>query len=152
MKHEKKYSLIVCLFVGFVLLRPPYGCCTTPVGVGVMAGDPTGLTAKYRFDATNAVDLGIGLDDFSVHADYLWHDWSLFPQSPQTRPAAYYGFGAGLIDRKHDSILMARALAGVSLFFTSQPFELFAELAPVLKLTGDSGLDLDAAVGVRYYF
>ncbi len=152
MKHGDKYSVIVCLLLWAVLLHPPYGCCTTPAGVGVMVGDPTGITAKYRFDATNAMDLGIGLDDFSIHADYLWHDWNLFPQSPQTRLAAYYGFGAGLEDRKHDSILMARALGGVSLFFTSQPFELFAELVPVLKLTGDSGLDLDAAIGVRYYF
>jgi len=152
LKQGKKHFFFICLLVRTALLHPPDGCCTTPAGVGLMVGDPTGITAKFRFNTVNAMDLGIGLDDFSIHADYLWHDWNLFPQSPQTRLAAYYGFGAGLKDRKHDSILMARALGGVSLFFTSQPVELFIELAPLLKLTGGGGLDLDAAIGARYYF
>ena len=47
------------------------------VGVGVIAGEPTGLSFKWWHEGGTAVDLATGWsisrNDLYVHADYLWH-------------------------------------------------------------------------------
>ena len=47
-------------------------------GVGVIAGEPTGITVKYMLDDKSAIDVGAGWEtsgdnEFHIYADYLYH-------------------------------------------------------------------------------
>lgn len=126
-------------------------------GLGIMVGSPTGISAKYWVSGTNALDFGLGYSfakdnsNLNFHADYLWHDGSLFNTSQ--RLLLHYGCGIRLktvVDGR-DSF-GARGVAGISWIPTHTPFEFFIEVAPVFKLIPETDLDVDGGLGARYYF
>ena len=73
------------------------GLCATTVlaepkglGIGVMVGEPTGVSVKKWLDATHAIDGGAawsiaGDDALSLHADYLFHRSGLASNAPPER-------------------------------------------------------------------
>ncbi len=126
------------------------------LGAGIILGAPTGLTAKYWVSRTEAVDAAIGFNDLSVHADYLWHNWDMFPRPKQGRLAAYGGIGAEIGEhhyRDHDyADLGFRAVAGAAYYVARQPIECFLEIAPEIVITRGPDMYLEADLGARYYF
>jgi len=121
-------------------------------GAGIVLGAPTGLSAKYWLDKTHAVDAALGFGDISIHADFLWHDTGLLGRPRSGRLSAYGGLGAEFKDYGHNSVLGIRAVGGAAYDFPSDPFEIFLELVPILRPSLNSGLYLNAGLGVRYYF
>jgi hypothetical protein len=131
-------------------------------GIGVIIGEPTGLSLKYWLDKEHAVDGAAAWsysenDSFQLHSDYLIHnyDWLEDDQLP-----VYYGVGARLKfkdddgrgrNRKH-AIFGIRAPVGVTYLFDDEPVDLFFELVPVLDLSPEVELDINAALGLRFYF
>ncbi len=124
------------------------------LGVGVVLGDPTGPTLKYWTERNQAIDLGLGFqDDFIVYADYLWHGWNVFPQPERGIFGGYVGFGPRFEDRDHkDNKFGIRTVAGIDYWFEPYPFEAFFEVVPVFQLSPDTDTELDAGIGIRYYF
>jgi hypothetical protein len=133
-------------------------------GLGLILGEPTGLSVKYWLNDENAIDGAAawsfsGNNSFQLHADYLWHNYDLIDatEAPGKLPV-YYGVGARLRfkddDRHHDDdiALGIRVPLGVTCLFAKAPFDVFAEIAPILDLTPDADLELSAAIGARYYF
>jgi hypothetical protein len=121
-------------------------------GVGVALGQPMGATAKYWLTPSVAVDGMMGYhfnSNFDFHGDYLWHSFSSFNISSGRLPF-YLGLG-GRVLLGNDSQFGVRFPLGASYLFPSDPLELFAELAPVVKLTSGVGLDIDGLVGARIY-
>lgn len=121
------------------------------LGVGIALGQPTGLTGKYWLSSTSALDATLGYhfnDNFDIHADYLLHTFSSFDVTDGRLPW-YIGLGGRILagDSTHFGM---RLPLGVSYLRTSDPIELFAEVAPVVKLS-DLGFDIDGLVGVRLY-
>jgi hypothetical protein len=129
---------------------------TGQLGLGLILGAPTGISAKYWLDNTHAVDAALGLGGPSIHADYLWHRWDGVPQpEPQSgRLAIYWGLGARVEDedKKKDIELAIRAVGGITYDFSRYPADLFLEVVPALVLSPDSDLEVDVGLGVRYYF
>lgn len=126
-------------------------------GVGVLFGEPTGLSAKYFFNDTIAVDGGIGWafhhhTDFHLHSDVLWHDFDLIPV-PEGKLPLYFGVGARFKAADHaDDRFGIRVPVGVSYLFECLPIDVFAEIAPVLDLAPSTRGGLTAGVGVRWWF
>jgi len=128
------------------------------LGAGLMLGSPTGATFKYWLDRKTAVDTGIGWGvdgGLTLVADYLWHDFSAF--SFQNNPsldkqlAFYIGPGVRIrIDDDH--VFGLRGVMGASYLFPKNPFELYAEIVPVLVLVDHPTGSLDGGIGFRYYF
>jgi hypothetical protein len=122
------------------------------LGLGPELGQPFGVTAKYWLTSTTAVDAFMGYHfnhNFDVHADYLWHSFSSFDVQSGRLPF-YAGAGARM-NLGGDSDLGVRLPFGASYLFPTDPLELFVEIAPVVKLIGGLGLDVDGAIGVRVY-
>jgi hypothetical protein len=69
-------------------------------GAGLIIGVPTGLTVKYWLDQTHAIGAALGLGNVSVHADYLWHRWNIFPKLKSGRLGIYWGVGAKIKKRR----------------------------------------------------
>ncbi len=122
------------------------------IGVGIILGDPTGISAKYWIDKTNAIDAAVGFDRFSVHADYLFHFWNVFPQTGGGEFGAYAGPGLVFKDKKHDNMVGVRFALGAVYELNQYPVEFFAELVPVFELSPDTDLNLDGGIGIRYFF
>ena len=122
------------------------------VGVGIALGQPMGVTGKYWLSSTVAVDAAAGYhfnSNFDMHADYLWHTFSSFDIQDGRLPF-YFGIG-GRVNLGNDSNFGMRLPLGASYLPSNQPFEFFAEVAPVVRLLKDLGVDIDGLVGVRVY-
>lgn len=121
------------------------------IGVGVIAGDPIGGTAKLWLDQDFAVDAGVGFSgDVVFWGDALYHMWNLFPQPQEGKLGVYLG-GGPRIEARRDTEFGLRTIAGVTWRLARQPIELFAEAGPVFRMTPHGGVDADGGIGVRVY-
>lgn len=131
-------------------------------GLGFILGEPTGLSLKYWLDEERAVDGAAAWsysenDSFQLHGDYLIHNYEWLNND---NLPVYYGIGArlklkdndGRGRNQDDAIFGIRIPVGVTYLFDNAPLDLFFELVPVLDLAPDVELDINAAVGMRYYF
>ena len=164
--------LLVCALCAPAQARPrPHPSGGTPFtanktfGIGLIIGEPIGLTAKYYFNQSTALDFAFGEydrfredDDLGVHMDVLWHPLSLVTADPFVVPL-YFGLGLRVVDDDDpgddDLDAAIRAPVGVSLDFNRVPIDVFFELAILIEVVNDDNddeVDLDAALGVRYYF
>jgi hypothetical protein len=124
-------------------------------GVGIIIGDPTGLSFKKWLSDTRAWDAAVAWsfgrhDAFHLHADYLFHSFSAIKLEKNTIPL-YYGIG-GRIKFEDQSKVGVRFPLGVEFFFREVPIDFFFEVVPILNLAPATDLDLNAAIGLRYFF
>jgi hypothetical protein len=145
-------------------------------GLGFAVGTPTSIVGKAFLGGENAIDFGLGFwrygrdcwhdnrgvrhcygDGFnrlSINGDYLWQD-----NLAQGSARLDWHIGAGarmwLFDDYYDDnvALAARMPVGLDLTFPRPSFlEVFLELAPALYIVPGVDLDIEAFVGVRFYF
>lgn len=125
------------------------------VGVGIIAGEPTGLSFKKWFDGGTAVDGATGWSlshgDFYAHCDYLWHRIIDDEEIGGSVPL-YYGVGGRLLISDDDSKVGVRIPIGLDYLFDNGRFDVFVEIAPILNLVPDTEFDLTGGVGARFYF
>jgi hypothetical protein len=147
-------------------------------GLGLMVGDPTGLTAKLWVAPTNSLDFGLGFwgygfndhcwvddlgrthcDRYGYHngtfnVDYLW-------QSNIVRGAAQLDWHIGVGGRaiwwggcSGDCFaLAARAPIGLDLMFANPAFlEIFFEIAPAFYVVPGFDFGFEGGLGARFYF
>lgn len=130
-------------------------------GIGIIVGEPTGLSMKVKLSENTAVDGALGwsfVDEGSVHihGDFLLHDYSLISVDEGRLPV-YYGIG-GRIKLKNkekgsdDDRIGIRVPLGLAYEFSSRKADVFLEVVPILDLTPKSRVTINAALGVRYYF
>lgn len=126
------------------------------VGVGVIVGEPTGLSIKSWFSRTNALHVGAGWDmreknsEVQVKIDYLVHNYSLFPVRTGKLPF-YFGVGAR-INASNDSTVGLRVPVGLNYMFAGAPLDVFVEIAPTLNLAPATAFNIGAALGVHFRF
>src|SRR5215207_2316897 len=69
-------------------------------GVGIVIGEPTGVTAKLYLDDDTAVQAAAGSafigGGLQIHGDFVWHPWLLEERDSFALPV-YLGPGARLI-------------------------------------------------------
>ncbi len=125
------------------------------VGLGLIAGEPTGVSVKFWLDDTAAIDgaVAVSLADnnpFQVHADYLIHSNSSAAGADEVKGSLpwYYGLGGRIKNNRFG----VRVPVGITYLFNSVPMDLFAEIVPILDLTPSTDLALNGAIGIRYYF
>ena len=124
-------------------------------GVGLMLGEPIGLSGKTWLSQQNAVDFGLAYSFrskgyFHIHADYLWQ----FPHVIQSeeRFSAYVGIGGRFALGKGSGIVGVRIPIGAAFWLGSAPIEFFIEGAPILDLAPATGLSGNGGIGARFYF
>jgi hypothetical protein len=162
MKQTFWIALLGCLFsVSPAFARAGGG---GKIGLGIAIGDPTGFTAKFILSQSTAFDLFIGEDfdngndDLQIHFDWLFSP-AVLGQGPGFTVPLYFGVG-GVVeiddnDFDNDIDLGLRAPLGVAFLFQKTPLELFIELGLELIIIDNddnNDFDIDAVVGLRYYF
>jgi len=134
-----------------------------PFGLGLILGSPTGIAGKLYFNKQNALDFAVGeaflnQRGFDVHVDYLWHPVMLTQDEAFFLPL-YIGVGGRLLEHERHTDtaghLGVRAPIGILFDFKRVPIDVFLEVAVVLDIirpSEDDVVDVNAALGVRYYF
>lgn len=157
--YMKKWIIVLMIMASPVMASAAQN--SGPFGLGLILGDPTGITAKYWLGNQNAIDGSIGFHDLSIQADYLWHFNNIFPKVREGAFLAYTGIGFKIEDKDHhhdgnhdDNDLSAgiRVPLGVAFELGQHPLEFFIELAPTLEFTPDTDMNLDGSIGARYFF
>jgi len=132
------------------------------LGLGVIVGEPTGLSLKTWLTRSTAFDLAAawsfaGEGSFHIHGDYLIHNPGVFRVEKGSLPL-YYGVGArvrgndggpGHVD---DVDVGIRIPVGIAYLFEHDPFDLFLEVVPILDIAPETDVSLNASIGGRYYF
>lgn len=156
------------LLAGFILTA---GLGTTlqakDLGLGVIIGEPTGITAKKWLDNGNAVDFAAawstsGNDSLQVHADYLFHQGQV-PVNADTHGQLPWYWGVGIRVKlkeddnnnsrnNNDNLIGIRIPVGLAWYPENTDIEVFGELSPTLDFAPNSDFDLGVGLGARYYF
>ncbi len=133
------------------------------IGLGVILGQPTGVSSKAWLTPSTSFDLGAAWNfsrakpdrgltsqkDFQVHADYLFHNFSLFPTNTGKMPL-YYGIGGRIIfDSK--SRMGIRMPIGIDYIINNSKVDIFLEAVPILDLAPATSFNLNAAIGARFW-
>ena len=139
------------------------------IGLGLELGAPTGLTGKYFVASDRALDFGIGdiyhygdRAGLHLYGDYLWHPVSLVSTEAFELPL-YIGIGARIWDFNDNRVndngfaIGARVPFGITFDLNNVPLDIFFQAAFVLDVLVNYGPhalypDLDASVGIRYWF
>ncbi len=126
-------------------------------GVGIIIGEPTGLSGKYWMDKETAVSAGLAYSfasnnrGISLHADLINHQYGVI-KSGYILPV-YYGFGFRLRTKERtDGSFGVRGVVGLNWQRTDYPIDIFIEAAPVFILLPETGVAIDASLGARYFF
>ncbi len=142
----------------------PRGADKGTFGVGLILGEPTGISAKLYLADDQAIQAGVGFALISgglhVHGDYVFHPLILQTRDSFVLPV-YVGPGVRLLqydDGRDESgfAIGARVVGGLLFDFKEIPLDAFVEVAGVLEYKFEDGegfgLGLNAGAGARYYF
>lgn len=134
------------------------------IGIGLILGEPTGISAKLYLKDDQAIQAAAGFafvgGGLHVHLDYVFHPFILQSKESFVLPF-YFGPGIRVIDYRNgrDTSFIAvglRAVAGLLFDFKNVPLDAFVEVGGVLEYgfaeDEGAGIALNAAAGVRYYF
>jgi hypothetical protein len=145
----KKFVLLCIVLLCPLALRAEGGS----LGAGATVGNISGFCAKYWLTSYQAVDGAVSMiedNNLYVHADYLFHDFRTLPKPEKGRLPLYYGPGIELESR---GVFGVRAVGGICYMFEDYPFDLFIEIAPVLKFSSENTvLNFSGNIGLRYYW
>lgn len=140
-------------------------------GLGIMIGEPTGFSGKAWIGGDRAIDFGLawGLwrgGYLHVHGDNLFHASDvikvntgkfLVHYGPGLRLRSWsngrYWYRGRYYDNGSSRVSFGvRVPVGLTYLIDEAPVDLFLEVVPTMDLLPGTYLDLDAALGVRYYF
>ncbi|MDZ7694233.1 MAG: hypothetical protein U5K69_24455 [Balneolaceae bacterium] len=122
-------------------------------GLGIMLGEPTGVSVKYWNNSRSAFGIGAAwslaerTEALHLHADYLSHSW--FNNTENL--AFYYGIG-GRVIFADNTAAGVRVPFGLNYAFQNIPFDLFVEAVPILDISPETEFAGNGAVGIRFYF
>jgi hypothetical protein len=130
-------------------------------GLGVIVGEPTGLSAKLWQSRSTALDFGAAwsfVDDsaFHLHVDILVHRFDVIQVDSGKLPL-YYGVGGRAKFSKNDrgnqdAHVGIRFPVGLDYLFAREPLDLFFEIVPILDIAPETDVSLNASLGFRYWF
>jgi hypothetical protein len=146
---------IILLIAALVLITNFTYSQSKGFGLGIVLGEPTGLSAKLWTGSSNALDFAAawsfkGDGHMLLQADYVWHSFNLINVSSGRLPL-YYGIG-GRVILSDDPLLGVRIPIGLNYLFDSAPIDIFAEIVPILDLMPSTDFDLGGGIGVRFWF
>jgi len=150
-----KYRNIPTLAVATLLLAFPVRSQEKGFGVGVIMGEPTGVSAKGWLSSRSAIDAGLawsfrGSGYIHAHMDYLWHFHDIAATTDQVMP--YIGIGGRITGLRSAATAGVRVAGGLSWLPGGAPLDVFIELVPIVDLVPETRLSSNGGIGARFYF
>ena len=154
---KKVLILTVALLMSVSFGTATAGSNSSGFGMGIMLGEPSGLSGKLWSGGINAFDFGLAWSTsknsgVAFHADYVWHKMDMITVDKGALPF-YYGIGVRYRNRDNsDDNIGVRVPFGLDYLFTQSAFDVFFEVVPILDLAPDTDFDINVAIGGRYFF
>lgn len=147
--------VLALVLASFALCRPALAQ-DQGLGLGVVLGEPTGISGKYWTGSTTAfagaAAWSFGSKSaFHVHLDHLFHHYGLIKVEKGRLPL-YYGIGGRVKAESDNSRVGVRVPVGLDYLVEGSPLEIFVEVAPIVELTPATGISINGGVGIRYFF
>jgi len=145
------------------LLMLVVGLAFSQFSLGVMVGQPSGLSARWQLSENLSLDFGAAYSflwttGIHIHVDAVFFDRTLLRLADNVIPV-YFGAGARYLGAYWGPIgittLSARVPVGVLYPFHVSGdvnLEVFAEVVPTIMLIPAFDFDASFALGVRYRF
>ena len=154
---KKNHILAVCFLTLVSFGNAAAGSNSSGFGLGIMLGEPSGLSGKLWSGEKTAFDFGLAWSTskntgVAVHADYIWHNVDMINVDKGALPF-YYGIGVRYRSRDdNDDNIGVRIPLGLDYLFAQSAFDVFFEIVPILDLAPDTDFEINVAIGGRYFF
>ena len=149
----KNILLLILLLFSFLSLN-----AQNRFGAGIILGEPTGLSLKYRINDTNSFEFGFGESAIrDQHRNYYFLDYQ-FGINDLTnfkgRETVYAGIGIQHITKGVANELTwgMRGVMGLEYMIDSLPIDIFSEISYVLKFASEFNPSYTIVIGSRFYF
>jgi hypothetical protein len=147
----KRIVLIISL--SLVLISLSYSQ-NERLGLGIVLGEPVGISAKLKTGFNNAYDFAAAWSarenrTMLLQADYVWNNFDHTNVESGSIPL-YYGLGVRLIFTGVPKFGV-RFPIGLNNQFTTAPVDIFAELVPILDLIPSARFNFGAGLGARFW-
>ncbi len=125
------------------------------LGLGLMIGEPTGISCKGWVTNSGAIQLDIGYSSLSstqgtaLSAEYVWHSHVF--RSHEYFPL-FYGLGGIFGVSSGTNIMGARGILGIAWWPHRSSLDVFFQLVPTYYFKPASQFEFDFGFGVRYFF
>ena len=152
---KKLYFVILLILFSSLLYSQDKGS-----GIGIMLGEPSGISLKQWFSSETAVDVGIAYSlvqtsSMLIQLDYVIHNYNLISVS-KGKLSLYYGIGGRMKFKDDDnsggSTIGLRIPVGLDYQFSSDPVDVFVEIVPVIDFAHVTKLNFSGSLGLRYFF
>ncbi|MFP4115299.1 MAG: hypothetical protein ACOCYX_00740 [Spirochaetota bacterium] len=146
----KRYVLLSCAVLVLA------SAATAQTSLGVILGEPTGLSAKQWLSSDASLDLAVAWsfvpeNAFYVHVDYQQHFGDLGLNVDVGRLLFFAGIGPRIY-MGEALVIGGRIPLGVVYEFADAPIEMFLELAPGLNVYPRTEFTPFGGLGIRYRF
>ena len=147
-----KYLIVILLLL---LSLNAYG--KGNLGLGVILGEPTGISAKFWTSNSTALCFAAGwslegTEFLHLQGDFILHKFNMIPVEKGSLPL-YFGIGGRFLIREGlDDMIGVRVPAGLDYMFEDAPIDIFLEIVPVMNLIPDTDFDIAGGIGIRYFF
>jgi hypothetical protein len=149
----------ICKAIGFLgvflVLAAPAVEGKNGLGIGVIIGEPTGISLKLWNSSTTAIDAAAAWSfrkegKLHLHMDWLFHNFRLFKARYGKLPL-YYGIGTR-VKFEEETRVGVRFPVGICYILKDTPIDIFFEIVPLLDLAPETDFNFNASIGVRYFF
>jgi len=150
------------LILAVTLLVTAASAQMSGTGIGIIVGEPTGLSLKSWVSPKSAITVGAAWSfrndgSLLLWADYTLHSFNITRSASPRSLAFYYGIGAkvGFVDRNdndNEAVFGARVPLGLMLPIGDSPVEIFFEVVPTVALSPDTDFGVNGGVGVHFFF
>lgn len=143
------WFLVICFFT-FPHIKAEFS-------LGVVLGEPTGLSIKISQTKTLAHDIAL---NFNTADNYLYLSWDVLKYDYTKITSKelsgsfpiFYGLGLRAINTNEELHLAIRFVLGLEYIFSDIPFNIFVKLAPTINLVPHTRVGIAPAIGIRYIF
>ncbi|MEN3013898.1 MAG: hypothetical protein ABDH23_04695 [Endomicrobiia bacterium] len=145
------------LIIGFFIYLFLNSLTWAEFSLGVVLGEPTGLSLKIQQKKTLAHDIAL---NFNTADNYLYLSWDVLKYDYTKITSKelsgsfpiFYGLGLRAINYSEDLHLAIRFILGLEYIFADIPFNIFVKLAPTINLVPHTRVSIAPAIGIRYIF
>lgn len=152
-----KKNLNKLILFGFLYIFILLSCAKAEFSLGVVLGEPTGLSIKISQTKTLAHDIAL---NFNTADNYLYLSWDVLKYDYTKITSKelsgsfpiFYGLGLRAINVNDELHLAIRFILGLEYIFSDIPFNIFVKLAPTINLVPHTRVGIAPAIGIRYIF
>jgi hypothetical protein len=135
----------------------------TGTGIGLILGEPTGVSLKSWLSGNSALTVGAAWSfqhegNLFLWADYTLHSFNITNDEDFRSLAFYYGIGGKLsfVEKREldgdEAVIGARVPLGLTMPIGDAPVDLFVEAVPTMDLIPETEFGFNGGIGAHLFF